>query len=297
MAMFSSKVTTAARAILFVVALASVPWALAAQEKPLSFEVASVKVSKGGDVGFHGGLEPGGRFTVTGMTLRELIGFAYSIGGRPRNGSEISGGPAWIDTEQFDIEARAAGLGAENSNAAAGAASSADLQAVDKVRSMVRTLLADRFHVVVHEETRQLPSYSLTLSKPGTLGPRLHVTDVSCAPLSNDSPPAAPDDGKAGCGGFRMLGPGRLTGHVVSMKMLAGMIGGQLAAESGGDSRPVTDATGIIGHVDVDFNWTPEQAGASIFTAVQEQLGLTLVSSRAPVQVLIIDRADHPTEN
>jgi uncharacterized protein (TIGR03435 family) len=258
-----------------------------AQTLQPAFEVASIKVSKGVEPGLHGGLEPGGRFTVNGITLRELIGFAYpSDGGRPRNGSEISGGPAWLGTDQIDIDARAAGLGAENSNVAVGAASQADLQAIDRVRLMMRSLLADRFHVAVHEETRQLPSYSLMLVKAGVLGPQLHQTSVSCTRESTD-----------GCGGFHMLGPGRRSGHVVSMKMLAGMIGGQLAAESGGDNRPVTDATGISGNVDVEFNWTPEQASASVFTAIQEQLGLKLVSSRAPVQVLIIDRADHPTEN
>jgi uncharacterized protein (TIGR03435 family) len=282
--------TMTTHASLLIIALAARPSVLGAQtptNSAPSFEVVSIKVSKGVDAGLHRGLQPGGRFTIDGITLRELIGFAYPAdGGRPRNGSEISGGPAWLDADQFDIDARAAGLGAENSNAAVGAASQEDLQAINVVRLMVRSLLADRFHVAVHEETRQLPSYSLMLVKAGVLGPQLHQTSVSCTRQSTD-----------GCGGFQMLGPGKRRGHVVTMKMVAGMISGELAAESAGDSRPVIDATNITGNVDVEFSWTPEPTGPSLFTAIQEQLGLKLVGSRAPVQVLIVDRADHPTEN
>ena len=87
--------TTAAR--VFIIASIALPWTLAAQTPQPSFEVASIKASKGGDhEGRSGALEPGGRFTVTGITLRDVIGFAYANGGRPRNGSEISGGPVSV---------------------------------------------------------------------------------------------------------------------------------------------------------------------------------------------------------
>lgn len=247
------------------------------------FEIASVKMTKAGGEGRSGGLEPGGRFTVTGFTLRELIGFAYASEGRPRIGSQLSGGPVWVDKDQFDIDARAAGLGAENSNGAAGAASQADMRAIDLIRAMLRSLLIERFHVAVHEETRQMPSYTLTMVKDGVMGPQLHRTDTPCAPDSIEM-----------CGGFQILAPGRVTGRKVPVKMVAGMLG-QLAQEAGGDNRPVTDATGLTGNVDLDLNWTPD--GASIFTAIQEQLGLKFVSARAPVSVLVIDHADHPTPN
>src|SRR5204863_1088800 len=107
-------------------------------------------------------------------------------------------------------------------------------------------------------------------------------TEVSCTPESTEL-----------CGGFEMLGPGKIRGHIVPMKLVAGMLGQR--AQEAGDGRPVTDATGLAGNVDLDLTWSPD--GASIFTVIQEQLGLRLVSGRAPASVLVVDRADHPTTN
>jgi bla regulator protein blaR1 len=284
--------------------------------KPPAFEVASVKPNKSLDGDRNFGLASG-RFTATHATLRELVGFAYQLqDGRLRHDSQISGGPNWINSDHFDVVAKAEGdsFGFDASRIPAGAARPGEISAIDQVRLMLRTLLADRFKLTVHNEIRELPIYALVMARSdGTLGPQLRRVDLECVALRDDGRGSPPEPGKAICGGFRGLGPGGTTGHAVPISLLAKNVEGSV-------DRIVTDRTGLTGRFDVDLQWTPDQLrqfkgspdlppgtlpqingfpfdpnGPSIFTALQEQLGLKLESTKGPVDVLVIDHVEQPT--
>lgn len=264
-----------------------------------AFEVASVKPNKSRD-GERSGDLVGRRFTMTYATLRDLVYFAYQRqdDGHLRYDSQISGGPSWINSDRFDVVANAEGMpaGLDASNTGAGAATSREIAGIDRIRLMMRTLLADRFKLTVHNELRELPIYALVIDRnDGKLGPQLRKVDVDCVAL-RESGSDAP------CGGFRGLESGHYTGRAVSMTMVAGLLEGRVG-------RMVFDRTELVGKFDVDLQWTPEQAqrpgdldlppsdlnGPSIFTAVREQLGLKLESVKGPVEVLVIDSVEQPT--
>ena len=272
-----------------------------------AFEVASVKLntSRAGERNFD--LAPGGRFTATRATLRDLITVAYQLpNGRLRDDSQIAGGPSWIDSDRFDIVAKAEGDSAriDAGGISAGAARPAEISAIDQVRLMLRALLADRFKLTVRNEVRELPVFALVMARnDGRLGPQLHKVDVDCAAQRGDGSRGAPPDAvRAFCGGFSGRGLGHTSGHAVPMSMVAKFLEGSVG-------RVVTDRTGLVGRFDLDLQWTPDQPqqpdalepvpidpnGVSIFTAVQEQLGLKLESQNNPVDVLVIDRAERPT--
>jgi len=255
-------------AVLTVISVAGLP----AQEprRPLTFDVTSVKPNTSGEQGGSSSARPG-RYRGVNVTLRRVIGLAY------RPVQEIEGGPAWIDTERFDIEGRVGG---------------APTQA--EMLEMLRSLLADRFKLVVHTEARPMPAFGLVVARAdGRLGPQLRRTDPCLAP------PPGPDTRPATgprCGGFS-VGNGALTGTGVTMT--------QLAAElpSATDGRHVLDRTGLGGAFDVSVTWNanaldpaadPVNAAPSIFAALQEQLGLRLEPITAPIDVIVIDRADRP---
>jgi uncharacterized protein (TIGR03435 family) len=241
-----------------------------------TFEVASVKPNRsqtqgGGDV-FH----PGGRWDATNSTLRELIRVAYQ-----RSESEIVGGPAWMDSDRFDVVAQAG----------------SDLQtASDSIPPqmfvMIQTLLADRFKLLLHSERKDIPMYALVLARPDrTLGPQLRKTAaVHCGGVG------------APCG--MAGGPGHLAFENAPLSQLVFEIGPFL-------DRIVEDRTGLNGRFDGHLDWMPDPVpsdrradrpaidpqGPSLFTALQEQLGLKLESTRGPVDVLVIDHVEHPTED
>ncbi len=262
-------------------------------EKAPAFEVASVKPNKSLSALMGPPFQPGGRFTMTNRTLKALILFAYS-GSIPLQDDQISGGPNWIDSDRFDVVAKMEGdlplpLGTAT---------------VQRVRLMLRTLLADRFRLTLHMETRDLPVYALTMaSSDGRLGPQLRRSDIDCTKLP--PPPSGPlnPDAPLPLCNFLSAGSGLLNFRGVPIGVLS-----RLAANVG---RLVIDRTGLTGNFDLDLTWTPDQLtpgpalpaalarsapdSPSIFTAVQEQLGLRLESTRAPVDVLVIDRAEQPT--
>jgi uncharacterized protein (TIGR03435 family) len=268
-------------------------------------------------------MQPGGRFTATGVTLRMLIGIAYGTP-QPLPNSQMLGGPKWIESDRFDVVAKAEG----------------DVQPGPEARSsMLRALLADRFKLAVHNESRELPIYALAKSRSdGKLGPQLSPATVDCAALAaargrGGAPPPGSADGAGvpgrgpvarggaigpGGPGFdaagrpicgTMVGPATITAGGQTIAQLATLLSGRLG-------RPVVDRTGLTGTFDLTLTWTPDQIpqgqpgppppgapplppidpnGPSIFTAVQEQLGLKLESAKGPVDVLVIDRAEHPT--
>jgi bla regulator protein blaR1 len=258
-----------------------------------SFEIASVKPNTSRDGQPGGNLTPGGRFTFENATVRDLVALAYQLqDGSLRHESQISGGPSWINLDRFNISAKADIPAGVDANRPVGATRRTDVAGIDQVRLMVRTLLADRFKLTMHDEIRDLPVYALvTARNDGRPGPQLRKVEVDCAALYDGGRrPAPPEPGRAACGAFRGLGTSRITGHAVTMLMLASLV------VRGSVGRIVLDRTDLSGAFDLDLEWTPGK-GSSIFTALQEQLGLKLDSRREPVDVLTIDHVERPTED
>ncbi|HEV8394703.1 MAG TPA: TIGR03435 family protein [Vicinamibacterales bacterium] len=263
-----------------------------------AFAVATVKKNTSGDAAQTMRLQPGGRIVVTNQPLRRLIVFAYGL--QPQ---QLTGGPAWLDTDRFDIVAQAEGN--LSPTPPGGPPGSAQL--------MMQRLLAERFGLVVHTESREMPVYALTLARgDGRLGPRIKPATVDCLALMTQAPGGVPvaapqlPDGRPACGA-RRDGTGRVMAGGTDMKMLATqMLTGQV-------DRLVVDRTGLTGAYDFDLEYALDTAGRggapspdsatavtdrpSLFTALEEQLGLKLQPQRAPVDVLVIDRITPPTEN
>jgi uncharacterized protein (TIGR03435 family) len=249
------------------------------------FEVASVKPNQAGGAPVLG--QAGGRFAATNVTARELLRVAYATAG-PLDDTRIIGGPSWIGSDRFDVLAMIPG------NAPS-----------QLVAVMLRSLLAERFQLAVHTESRNLPIYALVISRAdGKLGPQLRPVQ-DCGPSAGgaSSLPKA-----ALCGGRGSRGHIVFGGIPLSMGLVTN---GWLLREV---RRTVVDRTGLAGAFEGSLDWTPTDGsdpshqldafappppadGASIFTALQEQLGLRLVPSAGPVEVVIIDQIEHPTVN
>jgi uncharacterized protein (TIGR03435 family) len=259
-------------------------------QKPPAFEVASVKPNRSTDTrATTVPLQPNGRYTITNASIMLLITFAYQ---RPEN--EIVGAPDWARNERFDVDAKADGT-----------------PPPVVIFQMLRSLLVDRFKMATHNETRPMPVYLLIAAKSGQLGPqfRRHTDDNGCIDRSQLVPRGIQDPAKPlptpVCGGWSGApNLGRLAGQRIGLDNFAYALSGQLG-------RPVIERTGLIGPFDLTIEWTPQgrlppEAQAildasqnpdrpSIFTAVQEQLGLRLVPDTAPIDVLVIDHVERPT--
>lgn len=233
---------------------------------PLAFEVASVKKSEPGGRG--GGIRPtqgGQTYVGSNVPLRLMIKLMYGI-----TDVQIQGGPDWINTELYDVRAKA-----ERPSH------------IGELHQMFQTLLADRFKLQFHRETKTLPVYELVVDKKAKL-------------KANESTEAFADFP------IKPAGRGKVAGQRVSMSYLAWFLAQQL-------NRPILDKTGLAGFYDFDLEWVPELPpgaalrpeegappvpdGPTIFAALKEQLGLKLESQKGPVEVFVIDRAERPTEN
>jgi uncharacterized protein (TIGR03435 family) len=275
----------------------------APSEKP-SFEIASVKANKSGDGRMMFGLQPGGGMTATNVPLRELIRFAYEV-----QDFQIVGAPGWTESERFDVVAKAV------------VDRPADAQIAlpgPRERQMMQSLLADRFKLTLHNDTRPLPIYALVLARSdGKLGPQLKPSAADCAAIRGRGPGGP--GGPAGRGPMGPPAPGERPQCGMMMRPGGIVAGGMPLADfirtlSMFLRRVVVDRTNLQGNYDIDLTWTPDQMppgppppgvqlppidpnGPSIFTAVQEQLGLKLESQTGPVDVLVIDRVERPSEN
>ena len=251
-----------------------------------SFDVVSVKMNRSNSPNQSMRLLPGGRAVATNVPLQRLILAAYEL--FPQ---QLAGGPRWVDSDRFDVVAQAnEDLGPSMPGGPPG-----------RAQQMLQRLLADRFKLAVHTETREQAVYELTIaSSDGRLGPRIAAAKIDCMPLM-----IAAGQGKAAmpptsqCGGS--VGPGRISMH-------GALIASFVRALSGLTGRIVQDRTGLTGGFDFDLEFAPEPgagpdtsapgaSGASLFTALEEQLGLKLRATRGQVQVVVIDRVEQPTEN
>jgi len=252
------------------------------------FEVASIKACKD-DRGGSPAPSPG-RLDTPCMTVRGLIQIAYErfAGGRfhPldfRDFPPIEGGPKWVDSDRFEISAKADGR-----------FSQAMLNG-----PMLQALLEDRFRLKLHRESRVVPVYALTIAKGG---PKLQpLKEGSCTILDLENPALPPPPGEKpafACGTIS----GRRNGTQQMMDVHGMSLDEFSKFGMGLFDRPVINRTGITGRFDWHLEFIPgsagdDLAGPSIFTAIQEQLGLRLVPSKGPTDVLVIDQLQRPSEN
>jgi uncharacterized protein (TIGR03435 family) len=259
-------------------------------DKVPEFAVASIKPDKSGSGGVRIMFGPDG-FSATNIPLKLLIREAFSV-----NDDQISGLPDWTGSSMFDIDAKV---------------DSADLGVMDKLtldqrKQMMRTLLTQRFGLKTHQETKDLPVYALVVSKSGS---KLHEAKPGDTYPNGMKMP----DGKTGGQGMIMFNPqGQLTAQGVPISDLTRILSGQT-------QRTVVDKTGLTGIYDFTLQMPPrkgpipmpkpasdgppaggdeaEDTGPSIFTTLQDQLGLKLESQKAPLPVIVIDHVEQPSEN
>jgi uncharacterized protein (TIGR03435 family) len=245
-----------------------------AQQQPSAkeFEVASVKPTKSSDGRMMVRLNPGGRWVGRNVPVTLLIQEGFDV-----RESQISGGPSWMGNELFDIEAKPdSGVG--------------DGPSSEALSVMFQSLLTSRFHLEFHRETKDVAAYALVPSK-------------NCIKMKESEP--------ANAGGPKptiSVGLNRFKAVGMPMQMLANTLSRYLG-------RLVVDETGLKGSFDITLEWTPDAPppgaggpgsdslpvakadGPTIFAAVQEQLGLKLVSKKAPVRMFVIDHLDRPEAN
>jgi uncharacterized protein (TIGR03435 family) len=252
------------------------------------FETASITLNASGDS--RGGccrIQPGGQVTATNVTLRQLIQSAHQR--HIFDNREISGGPPWMGAVRFDVVAKAREDPVFDANGSA-----------PQLWSMLRQLLEDRFKLKLRTESIERPIYSMVVAKSdGAFGPRLRRSDVDCgavmAMLIKGMPPAKPTCASASY-------PGRLVVSALPISALASLLAQSV-------DRVVVDRTGLAGRFDVELeaveirppgpfgpSYRPSDTKQSIFSSVPEQLGLELKSTTGPVEILIVDHAEKPTE-
>jgi uncharacterized protein (TIGR03435 family) len=263
------------------------------------FEVTSIKRANAKQRQPSLNILPGGRLNTTGTSLRRLIMFAYDL-----SPNQLSGTSGWMDSERYDVVAKppegvivgAVGNQVQSTKANGKASSWTELtpgsEGAREIREMVQALLSERFQLKVHRQTKELPSYALVMAKNG---PKLtEAKNPNSLQLSS-------------------RGKGETTFQGVPMSFLAT----QLTRMT---DRTVLDRTGLTGSYDFTLNWTPgekqkktskvkaggggkgasttdQASGPSVFTALEKQIGLKLQSTKGPVEVLVVDHAQKPTED
>lgn len=235
------------------------------------FEVVSIKPSDPLSNNMHMGVGKGGGFEAGGVTLRLLIQQAYDV----RN-FQILGGPGWIDTDKYDIITKDEAKGPSEADLGKMTDAARDEFRL-RLLGKLQAVLADRFQLKVHRETKELPVYELTVAKGGS---RLQeaADDGGGSNLSM----GRADDGKS-----------QITAKHFPIANLARFLSGQVG-------RTVIDKTGLSGKYNFQLNYAPDMgdiSGPSLFTALQEQLGLKLDAQKGPVEVVVIDSVQKPSEN
>jgi uncharacterized protein (TIGR03435 family) len=236
---------------------------------PLEFDAVSVKPSDPNSP--HGTVvaAPGGRLHVVNATVKDLIETAYDV-----RIFQIEGGPKWADSTKYDVDATPG-------SRPQGAPATPPGWSI--VRLKVQTLLKDRFHLQLHRETRTGPVYSLAIAKGGIKSSGLSATKNPNRGIN--------------------AGQGTMLGEAASMTQLAYKLSRLL-------QRPVVNNTGLEGNYDFKLEWTPDpgpsapdgrpvetSVGPSLFSALQQQLGLRLEATKGPVDILVIDHVDKPSAN
>jgi uncharacterized protein (TIGR03435 family) len=253
-----------------------------------AFEAASIKPSGPNNLGsgYTLALYPGGRLRGSNLSLQVLIRIAWDL----KQKDQVIATLGWLESQKYDLEATTDGAVGE-----------------PQARIMLQNLLEERFKLKVHREARDLPVFYLVSARNGKKGPNLReapsgncgamTTPQALPPPSGRGVPANP------CGGVA-VNPGKISGHRSTIAELATSLSAVL-------DRPVFDKTLIEGSFDFDLLWepdrrvpasgpqsqSPEVSGLSIYTALQEQLGLKLESGKGPVETIVVDSAEKAADN
>ena len=266
-----------------------------------SFEVATIKPASPQP---HRSSVSPAEVNISDVTVRNLIEQAYGIPWTAAENERVLGGPAWLDTNRYDIVARI-----PNDLAEARQKLSRDQQK-QQISLMLQSLLVERFHLKVHFESRDLTVYALVVAKPN---PHLVASTNQRESTAPEGPgpiqlPSKPEDVHHGIMVFYSGQSAQMTARQASLDDLARWFAGY--SEVGG--RPVVNQTGLSGLYDFTLRWTRQslaaapQPGSSdaagsdappLFTALPDQLGLRLKRTKAPVEVILIDHVDPPTDN
>jgi len=231
-------------------------------------------------------------FTARGATLQTVIGAAYGV-----QADLISGAPDWVSSEKYDIDVKLPDAAGEGQKPAGGIG-------IEKLRMPLQAVLADYFKLTLHRQTRDLPVYELVVAEGG---PKLR----EAKPIYTNPNGVNGPEGRLPQKGQMKMGPGELIDEGATLVPLVEQLSWQLG-------HTVVDKTGLTGNYDFSLRWTPgeseagmnklmglkpasdsgasnESAGPTLFTALQEQLGLKLVPQKEPMQVLVIDHVEKPT--
>ena len=231
-----------------------------AQQAP-KFEVASIKPNKSAEDNGTWSYGDNGRFLGENIPVKFLVLTAFKL-----KESQLSGLPRWAESEKYDIEAKVEGRASQ-----------------DQTFAMLQDLLADRFHFQSHRAKKTMPVYSLVQAKRG-----VKATESANGPCPKD----------ATCGAW-FASRNQIGGMRITMSQVAAALTFDL-------DRVVVDKTGLHKTFDVKLTWSPDPGageksdddeGGSIFTAIQEQLGLRLEAAKAPVEILVVDHIERPSEN
>jgi uncharacterized protein (TIGR03435 family) len=247
-----------------------------------TFDVASVKPNHSNDEESASVVLPGGRYAATNVTLRTLVKSAYGL-----HDNQLVGGPSWINSERFDVIAKAEGYTTPSAFR-------------DQARLMLRPLLADRFKLVLRRDRRDLPVYALVLAKSGGgFGPQFRRSDArdcngvlkAMSTVAGAAEPAAP----LPCGA-EIYRPGHLAARGMALSNFVLNV-------SRWTDRIVVDRTGLEGKFDWDLQWIPEDLtvdstgapeGPSLSAALRDQAGFRFERQRSSVELLVVEGAERP---
>ena len=262
--------------------LAALALLVALQREPdVAFEVVSIKPDQ--NPAAQMGIRPvvGNRFSAV-VTLNVLIAVAYGERSTLLD-SQITGAPSWAATDRYEINGTFDGPITPTPGGPP-----------VRLMSMIKRMLADRFKLRMHQETRQMPAYDLVVANgDGRLGPRLTTPPGTCVRVSGALPPNF--DFSTSCG-FKRVGPMIITAKAITLDAFAGALAPRPDVQ-----RVVRDRTGLAGEFDLELEYTPlgastdPQAGVGLATALRDQLGLALRSTTGPVDVQVVDRVERPT--
>ena len=241
-----------------------------APEAKAEFEVAAIKRNTSAEANGTLQMRPGGYFRAVNFNIFNLVAFAFRTHSRNLFRTQIAGLPEWTAAARYDIDAK---MNREQF----------DAMTEDPLRTpkVVRALLEDRFKLRTHVEQREQAVYDLIVLKPGQLGPQIHLSTADC------------DRDPSRCGRIRSGAGRHFIADSITIETLAGLVQGTAG-------RVVVDHTGLRGYFDVELEWAEDETVTdkpSMFAALQEQLGLKLEPAREPVDVIVVDHIERPTED
>lgn len=269
------------RLVVLVIAAATLTGAAQSPAPTPTFEVASIKRNVSNDAGGYVRIEEGARFNAVNASLALIIRQAYGV-----QAFQVVNLPDWVSTERYDIRAKAPD----------------GVEVFPNMAPLLRSLLKDRFGLQARTEQREMPVYDLMVARSDRrLGPKVSPAPFDCGARTTGAPTPKGPSGEELCSITQ--GPGRITVRGYSMARFGQSLVNQV-------QRMVVDKTGLTGPWNLELQYTPDQPAVlngtivppspdapSLFTAVQEQLGLKLDASRGTVDVLVIDRIERPTED